>query len=167
MKLSIKTMSFLLGNSERTVQRWKDENRLIIKFLLLFSESEIDEFCATGEIERLKQIEHIDFLEEFVNEIHTNIVNQKIIGIEKYNIGVFLVDFILEFIVQYPAYPNEIFEDYLNFVLAYNFTKMTNNKDEQNLRRILIEIFYQIDKKTFYIYAHNINLVKKHEPELR
>lgn len=56
MKPGIKNQAILLGNSERTIQRWKDEKRPITQLLdVYFNDESIVEFLKTGKIQQLEE----------------------------------------------------------------------------------------------------------------
>jgi len=55
-----KQISALIGNNEKTIYRWKKENRLIIHLLeKYFTEENLEEFLATQKIEKFEKFEKI------------------------------------------------------------------------------------------------------------
>ncbi len=50
-----KIISKILGNTEQSYYRWKEEGRLIIKFLENFQKEELQEFIETGQIKMLEE----------------------------------------------------------------------------------------------------------------
>lgn len=53
-------LSTILDNSERTIQRWRKENRPIVKFFdKYFTDNDLQEFIDTGSTQRLEEINNI------------------------------------------------------------------------------------------------------------
>ena len=50
-----KIISKILGNTQQSYYRWKEEGRLIIKFLENFEKEELQEFIDTGRISALEE----------------------------------------------------------------------------------------------------------------
>jgi predicted flavoprotein YhiN len=69
--MKTKMIAEFLGNSERTILRWKEENRPVVNFLeKYFPEQYIEEFLNTGKIEKLELIK--DLSAEEIKELKTN-----------------------------------------------------------------------------------------------
>lgn len=59
-----KVVPKLLGNTEKSYYRWKDEGRPIIKFLEQFKKEELEEFLETGKVELLEEFQAFKLAKE-------------------------------------------------------------------------------------------------------
>jgi len=69
-------LSILLNNSERTIQRWKKENRPIIKLLdKYFTDQELEEFLETGKILNFDNIaSHLNLSNLCIKNLSNNLI---------------------------------------------------------------------------------------------
>ena len=65
-----KIISKILGNTEQSYYRWKEEGRLIIKFLENFQKEELQEFIETGQIKMLEEFKQFKVIK--ANDLEYN-----------------------------------------------------------------------------------------------
>lgn len=63
-----KLISTILGNTEKSYYRWKEEGRLIIKLLENFEKEELQEFIDTGKINMLEEFKQFKETKEHDHE---------------------------------------------------------------------------------------------------
>ena len=142
----------LFGISRPTLYKWKRDQRPIAMFVEKYlTHEEIVSFLRDGKVEKLEKAESVKTLKYFIQDVHELILD-KIYQLDKKTD--FLQKLVLEFNQVYSKYPNDVFDEWINFVLSYDFG------EDKKIKEALLQFIYKVSIDTFYIYTQNINLLE-------
>ena len=139
-KINKKLYAALMDSSVQAIYKWIAENRKIIKFINLFSDSEINEFLECGELKKYSLIKNlsIEDLERLLKNKSTE-KNQSLINTQLNQINRVSI---LYFLVIFKEYPNINDNKSLMDFLTQNQEKSDSfiNFLKKTLKNILLTI---------------------------
>lgn len=165
-KTDKKVICELLGISDKSYYRWREERKIFPLLEKYFKKEDLEEFLETGKIKKLEKLNTIQYLEQFVRDLDHKI------NIERVEM---IIDEFNNHNSENKIYPtvDSVFSDFYNFLEASELSEFIDYLQLDTFKKFNIEKFklyllssvHRLSNIEFYIYCGTVYFDKKEYKE--